>query len=539
MSRNCSSYKGVNFVLEDKPMHQGGEGAIHRIISGGKDLVAKIYHTPQKAAGFYQKILFMVNNSPFINAPDEIRSAIIWPQDLLFENGQFIGYVMPLVENGIKLFIVNQPGFPKAAHASRWEKFNRSRDDALLVRMKLCYNLAKALDLLHKSGKYVLVDMKPENILTKPSAHFSLIDIDSIQISQNQQLLFPATAYTPEYAPQEFHNGKIDPKTEIVLQSFDNFSLAVILYQVLLSIHPFQASHNKFTTIAENIAHGLFVHGPKRKQLHVIPPPHDLYKFLPKSLRELFDRALNHGSVNPDFRPTAEEWAAVLLAEINVFKPLKNKNFQSQTSSGFSNNTANGPNYQKARPKVISQQSTGQNMQANLAFKHQSNLGNKSPNRGVNSNLTKKRLRLHFLTQGLKKTLKKVAVFFIVVFIGYMIWDIIGPIGTDQITGSLTSNNQDISVLADGKYYGFIENQDGAKRVTYIQLKNTRESPTSFVLKIIKNVGQAPVFEKIEIDSQHIFHSASLGEGSFNIGRNGKVTLVATDKNPRSWYFEK
>lgn len=539
MSRNCISYKGLKFVLDDKPMHQGGEGAIYRIISGGSDLVAKIYHTHQKAVGFYQKILFMVKNSPFINAPDEIRNAIIWPKDLLFENGQFIGYVMPLVENGKKLFVVNQPGFPNAAHGADWQKFNRSRPDALLVRMKVCYNLAKALDLLHKSGKYVLVDMKPENILIKPTAHFSLIDIDSIQISQNHQLLFPATAYTPEYAPQEFHNGKIDPKNEIVQQSFDNFSVAVILYQVLLSIHPFQASHNKYTTIAENIANGLYVHGPKRKHLHVIPPPHNLFNFLPKPLRKLFDRALNHGSVNPGFRPTAEEWAKVLVAEIDAFKPGKNKFFQAQTHSGFSVKTGNHSNNQKARPQVITQQPANQKRHVNTTFQNNSNAGNKALNRSVNSIPVNKKLRPQILPRSLHKTLKKAAVILLVVFVGYMIWDTFGPFGTDHLYGNLTSNNQNISVLADGKYYGFIEFQDGARQATYIQLRKSHESSTSFVIQIIKNVGYDPVFENIEIDNRNIFHSASLGEGILKVASNGKVTLVSTDKNSRSWYFEK
>ena len=137
------------------------------------------------------------------------------------------------------------------------------------------------------------------------------------------------------------------------------------------------------------------------------------------------------------------------------------------------------------------------------------------------------------------KTLKKAAVILLVVFIGYMIWDTFGPFGTDHLYGNLTSNNQNIFVLADGKYYGFIEFQDGARQATYIQLRKSHESSTSFVIQIIKNVGYDPVFENIEIDNRNIFHSASLGEGILKVASNGKVTLVSTDKNSRSWYFEK
>ena len=306
MVRTYTSYRGLNYTINDMPMHQGGEGSIHLVVENSRQKhVAKIYHDHKKAAKFYKKILFMVNNPPFRGLPVEISNTIVWPKDLLFSNGRFVGYIMPLVNKGIKLFSFIQTNFPKKKHGTEWLKFHRQRPDSIFIRMKICYNLAMAINLLHSSGKYVMVDMKPENILIRSNGQFSIIDIDSIQIAFNKRLLFPATAYTPEYAPHEFHNGELNIAKSLISKSFDNFSLSVILYQILLSIHPFQASHSKYTTLQENIQHGLYVHGSNKDQLFKIPTQHNRFNYLPKKLKALFQRALDHGFVNPNYRPRA------------------------------------------------------------------------------------------------------------------------------------------------------------------------------------------------------------------------------------------
>jgi DNA-binding helix-hairpin-helix protein with protein kinase domain len=312
------SHTGAMFKLEDQPIKRGGEGAIYRVLSGGVSLVAKIYHTPEKAAAFEKKIRFMVTNSPLVNAPADVENTIIWPRYLLMEKENFVGYAMPLVEKEIKLFTFNQANFPQPKHGPEWQKFHYSQPDALKKRMIVCYNLARAIDFLHQSGKYMLVDMKPENILVKPNGHVALIDLDSIQICKGKKLLFPSTAFTPEYAPPEFHNEKINFSSVPITRSYDHFSLAVILYQVLISVHPFQASHQEYTALHENIMHGLYVHGNQKNELHKIPLLHKNLRLLPPSLRLLFHKTFKKGHENPKMRVSASTWAARLLAEINA-----------------------------------------------------------------------------------------------------------------------------------------------------------------------------------------------------------------------------
>jgi DNA-binding helix-hairpin-helix protein with protein kinase domain len=308
------SQTGADIHIDDLPLKRGGEGSIYRV-SG--NLVAKIYHTAEKAALFNKKLQFMVGNSPLVKAAEDVTGTIIWPQQLLFDKNKFVGFTMPMVENGIKLFTFCQNNFPLPKHGQEWQKFHHSHPDALRKRMMVCYNLARAVDFLHQSGNYLLVDMKPENILVKPNGHIAIIDLDSIQIVKGKKLLFAATAYTPEYAPPELHHGKIKFAAESLSKNYDNFSLAVILYQVLMSVHPFQASHPVFTAVHENIMHGMYVHGENRKQLHRIPLLHKNLKLLPASIRLLFHKTFKKGNENPRLRTPASVWASKLLLEIN------------------------------------------------------------------------------------------------------------------------------------------------------------------------------------------------------------------------------
>lgn len=304
---------------ESTPVKRGGEGAIHRIISGtGPPLVAKLWHFPQKNVSSQQRIQWMIEHSPVKNVSANVQNAIIWPQDLVFRNRKPAGYTMSLVPESIKLFSFIQPQFPDPKWDQKWQKF--SVDNGFRNRLTVCYNLAQTVDFIHKSGNYQLVDMKPENILVKPNGHISLIDLDSIQIRENGSVLFPATVFTPEYSPPEFHQRKFTPGVTEFSSQHDQFSLAVILYQILVNVHPYQASHPKNTAVHQNIADALWVHGPRKKELHRIPYFHDFFHQLPQPLQALFHQTFGEGHASPQKRTTASQWASTLLKAIHAEK---------------------------------------------------------------------------------------------------------------------------------------------------------------------------------------------------------------------------
>ena len=102
--------------------------------------------------------------------------------------------------------------------------------------------------------------------------------------------------------------------------TWDAFSLAVILYQLLTGVHPFAvrafdpATGMMVQTVRDAIAAGLYAHAPARAsgpQMQCAPP-HAAAAKLPAALREAFDRAFVDGHVDPARRPSVEEWATLL-----------------------------------------------------------------------------------------------------------------------------------------------------------------------------------------------------------------------------------
>jgi serine/threonine protein kinase len=100
----------------------------------------------------------------------------------------------------------------------------------------------------------------------------------------------------------------------VITTSWDLFSLAVIIYEMLLGIRPFTATANPYAyncdSIEESIRFGLYVHGKNRASLSAIPAPHDSLKSLPWELAELFLKAFDGD--DPSSRPTCKEWGEAL-----------------------------------------------------------------------------------------------------------------------------------------------------------------------------------------------------------------------------------
>ncbi len=318
MPPNYHNKAGHKVELSGQPIATaGGEGAIYDVLNDADiDLVAKIYHTPEMALARQGKIEFMIENSPIQNAEAAIQNAIVWPVEALYQNDQFVGFTMPKVVGAITLKSLTLPQNPSQKHGAEWAKFDHQEKGAHQKRLVVLYNLAKAIDTIHQRGNYVLVDLKPENIFVKPNGNISIIDLDGIQIN-NPNLCFPAKVYTEEFAPPELHKGLVSHKSGTIDEDWDYFSFAVIAYELLFGIHPFQASHQKYTTRPELIKLGYFVHGKKAKDLHVIPPVHKNFDKLHPNLQKLFFQTLEKGQVESHLRADTQTWSKELYPLLN------------------------------------------------------------------------------------------------------------------------------------------------------------------------------------------------------------------------------
>lgn len=318
-------------MLSKKPFASGGEGHLYKIISPHSfaQSVVKIYHPNKLSPTKEAKIDYLLEHPP----KEAHKASIVWVQDSIRDTqGNFLGFIMPFVQ-GEKLEILCLPKLPKKL-ANTWYRFHEDANDSLDLRLKVCYNLAAAIHQIHASKRYVLVDLKPDNVIITLDGLVSLVDLDSVEVVENGQKLFDAPVATPEYTPPEYYkkNNTHDPTQQ---QAWDRFSMAVIFYKLLMRIHPFagsfRAPYDTATNLAQKIEQHLFVHSrnvsPYKKS---IPPPHQRFFGLSEELQDLFLDAFVEGSVQPELRPTAHVWCSAIMQHLDIhrFRVLPSKRIQ-------------------------------------------------------------------------------------------------------------------------------------------------------------------------------------------------------------------
>ncbi|MCY7359624.1 MAG: hypothetical protein LH609_19630 [Rudanella sp.] len=306
---------GTLLTIADRPFKEGGEGGLFRILSPTtyQQQVVKLYHADKRTPDRERKLTYLIANPPNALAINGHQS-VIWPSQIAHQNNQFAGFTMPLATGEIVEYLCHRKLPPKLG--VEWQRFSFQSPDALKLRLNICLNIAIALQQVHSLGRYVLVDLKPDNMLVQSKTLVHVIDIDSIQIRQNGQLLFPASASTPDYTPPEGHHG-LDLIKIGTTDVWDRFGLAVIFYRLLFGLHPFVGTcHPPFDTcngLVDMIREGLFPHSPAMvRHFRVVSDWHHGFAKLPKIVQSLFIQCFDTGHKDPVQRPTAEDWCRVL-----------------------------------------------------------------------------------------------------------------------------------------------------------------------------------------------------------------------------------
>lgn len=301
---------GNTIRVDHTPLASGGEGQVFSM-TNRKDKVCKIYHPKNRTQHRYDKLSYMIQNPPLKGADPRLQKSVIWPEDVLLDpSGNFVGYLMSKVSSGAELgYFTVFMRHPKVK-SSNWDKLcYHEGAEFFLRRMIVCYNLCKAIALIHSKKEYQICDLKPSNILIDPTGFVSVIDLDSIQINSSQER-FLSALYTPEYSSPEFIQNR-DPNRSVC---YDRFSLAVILYQLLTGVHPFQGilKAKQDGTLTDNIVEGAFARGQRSTLLSGIPETHQIFDYLPVEIQLAFTKTFDLGHTNPKQRFSALEWEKVL-----------------------------------------------------------------------------------------------------------------------------------------------------------------------------------------------------------------------------------
>lgn len=301
--------------LAEHPLASGGEGVLYQVLGPTTWLhcVAKIFYPNKRTADRAAKLQYQLEHPPLTTAQE--HRPISWVQALLYdEQGNFVGFLMPRA-TGEKLEILTAQKLPKSLSPA-WQQLQLGSLQALRLRLKVCYNIAIAVQLLHATQHYVLVDLKPDNIIIQPNGLVTIVDTDSVEVVEQEKTRFAATVVTPEYTPSEYYQG-VRPGQVSMTTAWDNFGLAVIFYRLLFGIHPFAATahapYDQLTDLGDKIKAGLFVHAPHHHaDFRVVPPPHQAFLKQDKAVQQLFQQAFSKGHNQPTQRPSAYLWAQTI-----------------------------------------------------------------------------------------------------------------------------------------------------------------------------------------------------------------------------------
>ena len=344
--------KKEKITLDEVALSSGGEGAVYKIKTPStysNAYCVKIYYDKKRTKERRQKIDFMVKNPP--KMIERNGSKIGWPIDVVLLDGEFAGFMMPMAfPNSKKLTILTGLTLSKRLD-STWQKYDRKLGKySLVARMKLINNISIPIFLLHDTGMYVLQDFKPDNVLITHNGMITLCDMDSIQISDADKMIFSGTAATMEYAPPEYTNLNVGKSANVPVDiSWDNFTIAVVFYQLLFGIHPFAVTpkklkDNEINELSTNIALNLFPFGPNATQLAVIPKPHNNFKVIPEEMQSYFIRAF---SSVVSSRPNAKDWGTLIhkyISEAGNVQMPKMKPDTPSTSNTSSTSGSKKPN---------------------------------------------------------------------------------------------------------------------------------------------------------------------------------------------------
>jgi DNA-binding helix-hairpin-helix protein with protein kinase domain len=281
-----------------KEINSSGEGKIYTTNKSG--FLAKMYHnpTPERSA----KLQVMVNNPPDDPTLSQGHISIAWPKDLLQDSGgSILGFLMPEIKNGQTLINVYSPRYrKKKAPGFNWVYLHVT-----------AMNIAFIMDALHKKN-YVVCDIKQQNLLVQPDGRVSIIDTDSFQIRDPiTGKIHRSHVGSGEYTPPEMFN--VDFTTVDRADLHDRFGLAVIIWQLLFSNHPFSGEWvggGNQPNIDKLIHQGDWIYG-KNSQLKPTPLSIPLNIVHPEIAR-LFRKCFDDGYRTSYARPSAADWKTAL-----------------------------------------------------------------------------------------------------------------------------------------------------------------------------------------------------------------------------------
>ena len=285
----------------------GGQGQVYRCQLGNQILAAKLMqHVDDDKVRALQAL------------EGRCGSMATLPRHLLYEDskgtkGRLVGYAMRYVDKEKSISAARLFNFEEISRLKRY-----TWKDSVLAALRL----AESVEHLHQNG-IVIGDLNPENVVFEQQLasngntawRATILDTDSFQLEAPGGQRFHCPVSRPAYTAPELIGCDFRSTWREV--SSDSFSLAVLIYQLLLHDHPYDNAINSAEPdldVTTKIRRGLYPHGPVALA-GLRPGP---YRPAPKEINLSIDQAFRRcfsgqqGLFNYDFRPSANEWIQLL-----------------------------------------------------------------------------------------------------------------------------------------------------------------------------------------------------------------------------------
>lgn len=294
----------------------GGEGTVYAV-QGDPDIVAKLYHpnTPtDKLLSLEKKLSVMVNDKDF-EPYDNGRLRFAWPMDILYDNGKFVGFIMPNASGSYE--------FHELMWTSKQTQFQHYNYNGSIA---VAYNLAVIVHYVHSKG-YVIGDMNIKNFRFDRECHIIVLDVDSFDVTDKQTgAHYKCSVGHPDVLAPELQGIRLDSEHARFTKQSDYFSLAVLIFMFLMNgTHPFNAprisietsakSSSSNNSIMADIINGNcpYVRLGTDRQIPKYAPD---YEMIPSAVQELFRRTFSytHSTYREAItnRATPKEFAKIL-----------------------------------------------------------------------------------------------------------------------------------------------------------------------------------------------------------------------------------
>ena len=307
-------------ITLSKKIAKGGEGEVFEIVGDSNNCI-KIYYERVRSPEKEEKLKYMV-----LNPPEDLQGIthkICWPKEVIYEEGKFVGFLMPKAfDDSLLPYHLCQPLIPKKLSSQWHATFDRKTFKGITSRLKLSVNIVAIVNRIHTTNKYIIVDLKPQNLLVTAFGKVSIIDLDSVQITQNDLVLFKAPVSTPEYTPPEAR--EVIKSKSAISKDWDIFSLGILIYEILCGIHPYvgsaKAPHKNLNTIQEKIKVNLTHITKGESAFSTLPNLHQTFYNYNTDLKNIFKRIFSPYILNVSVRPRLEDFGETLFNAVALLE---------------------------------------------------------------------------------------------------------------------------------------------------------------------------------------------------------------------------